>query len=192
MISRLTGVNCGRKFAAFIPESQTSKTCLIFSSLTPPNFDELNNYLNFLHVSAIMSRIWDFQLTIKKLKMIMSSCRFHILSKVGDSKWFTVNLLKFRKFQNSRQSESELSKLNHGPKIAKWFFCFLTKWWKLWFQNWYQMIDTKFLSNSQWHKKKVQKSASWGKCQLGEVPVGGSASWGKCQLGDKGQLGDKI
>ena len=27
-------------------------------------------------------------------------------------------------------------------------------------------------------QKKVQKSASWGKCQLGEVPVGGSASWG--------------
>ena len=33
-------------------------------------------------------------------------------------------------------------------------------------------------------QKKVQKSASWGKCQLGEVPVGGSASWGKCQLGE--------
>ena len=30
-------------------------------------------------------------------------------------------------------------------------------------------------------------SASWRKCQLGEVPVRG-----KCQLGDKGQLGDKI
>ena len=26
--------------------------------------------------------------------------------------------------------------------------------------------------------------ASWGKCQLGEVPVRVSASWGKCQLGD--------
>ena len=25
-------------------------------------------------------------------------------------------------------------------------------------------------------QQKVQKSASWGKCQLGEVPVGGSAS----------------
>ena len=33
--------------------------------------------------------------------------------------------------------------------------------------------------------KKVQKSASWGECQLGEVLVWGSASWGKCQLGDK-------
>ena len=33
-------------------------------------------------------------------------------------------------------------------------------------------------------QKKVPKSASWGKCQLGEVPVGGSASWGKCQFGD--------
>ena len=30
----------------------------------------------------------------------------------------------------------------------------------------------------------VGGSASWGKCQLGDVPVGGSASWGKCQLGD--------
>ena len=28
-------------------------------------------------------------------------------------------------------------------------------------------------SNSQWHKKKFKK-----------VPVGGSASWGKCQLGE--------
>ena len=46
----------------------------------------------------------------------------------------------------------------------------------------------------------VGGSASWGKCQLGEVPLGGSASWGKCQLGDvpvggsaswgKCQLGD--
>ena len=31
---------------------------------------------------------------------------------------------------------------------------------------------------------KVQKSASWGKRQLGEVPVGGSASWEKCQFGE--------
>ena len=34
-------------------------------------------------------------------------------------------------------------------------------------------------------QQKVQKSASWGsaswgKCQLGEVLVGGRASWGKC------------
>ena len=36
-------------------------------------------------------------------------------------------------------------------------------------------------SNSQWHKKILQK-----------VPVGGSASLGKCQFGDKGQFGDKI
>ena len=46
----------------------------------------------------------------------------------------------------------------------------------------------------------VGGSASWGKCQLGEVPVGGSATWGKCQLGEvpvgggaswgKCQLGD--
>ena len=27
-------------------------------------------------------------------------------------------------------------------------------------------------------QKKVLKSASWWKCQLGEVPVGGSAIWG--------------
>ena len=38
-------------------------------------------------------------------------------------------------------------------------------------------------SNSQWHKK-IAKSASWGKCQLGEVLVGGKASWGKCHLGE--------
>ena len=28
-------------------------------------------------------------------------------------------------------------------------------------------------SNSQWHKKNFAKSASWGKCQFGEVQVGG-------------------
>ena len=39
-------------------------------------------------------------------------------------------------------------------------------------------------SDSQWHKK-IAKSASLGKCLIGEVPVGGSASWGKCQLGVK-------
>ena len=33
-------------------------------------------------------------------------------------------------------------------------------------------------------QKKFAKSASWGKCQLGEVPVWGSASWEKCQLGE--------
>ena len=33
-------------------------------------------------------------------------------------------------------------------------------------------------------QKKVKKSASWLKCQLGEVPVGGIASSGKCQFGD--------
>ena len=32
-------------------------------------------------------------------------------------------------------------------------------------------------SNSQWYKK-IAKSASLGKCQLGKVPIGGSASWG--------------
>ena len=33
-------------------------------------------------------------------------------------------------------------------------------------------------------QKKFAKSASWGKCQLGEGPVGGGASGGKCQLGE--------
>jgi len=33
-------------------------------------------------------------------------------------------------------------------------------------------------SNSQWHKEKFAESATWGKCQLVEVPVGGSAIWG--------------
>ena len=33
-------------------------------------------------------------------------------------------------------------------------------------------------------QKRFAKSASWGKCQLEELPVGRSASWGKCQLGD--------
>ena len=33
-------------------------------------------------------------------------------------------------------------------------------------------------------QKKFAKSASWGKCQLGKVLVGGSASWVKCHLGD--------
>ena len=36
-------------------------------------------------------------------------------------------------------------------------------------------------TDSQWHKKIV-KSASWGKCELGKVPVRESASCGKCQL----------
>ena len=34
-------------------------------------------------------------------------------------------------------------------------------------------------------EKKIGKSASWGKCELGEGLVGGRASWGKSQLGDK-------
>ena len=34
-------------------------------------------------------------------------------------------------------------------------------------------------------QKKVQKSASWGKCQLGEVPVGESASWGSASWGTR-------
>ena len=38
---------------------------------------------------------------------------------------------------------------------------------------------------------KSAKSASWGLCQLEEVPVGGRTGWGKCQLEDRGQLGDK-
>ena len=33
-------------------------------------------------------------------------------------------------------------------------------------------------------QKKFAKSASWWKCQLGEVLVGGSASLRKCQLKD--------
>ena len=47
------------------------------------------------------------------------------------------------------------------------------------FSRWAAVYRQLGASNSQWHKKKVQKSASWGKCQLGEVPVRGSASWGK-------------
>ena len=35
-------------------------------------------------------------------------------------------------------------------------------------------------------QKKFAKNASWGNCQLGEVPVGGSASWGTgASLGTK-------
>ena len=38
-------------------------------------------------------------------------------------------------------------------------------------------------SNSQWHKKNLQKVSvgaftSWGECHLGEGPVEGFASWG--------------
>ena len=33
-------------------------------------------------------------------------------------------------------------------------------------------------------QQKVQKSATWGKCHLGEVPLGRSATWGKCHLGE--------
>ena len=48
-----------------------------------------------------------------------------------------VSKLNPRFFKNSWRSKN-------GPKIAKLFFFFLTTRWKLWFQNWYQMIDTKF------------------------------------------------
>ena len=75
---------------------------------------------------------------------------------------FFETFLKLWKSSSSRlrKLESEVSKLNlrflknswrskNGLKIAKLFACFLTTWWKLWFQNWYWMIDTKFLQCEQ-------------------------------------------
>ena len=45
------------------------------------------------------------------------------------------------------------------------------------------------MAQKKFQKMPVGGSASWGKCQSGEVlvegvPVGESASWGKCQLGE--------
>ena len=37
----------------------------------------------------------------------------------------------------------DYKKIPEGPKIAELFLRFLTTWWKLWFQNWYQILDTK-------------------------------------------------
>ena len=61
----------------------------------------------------------------------------------------------------------------------------------------FSMAQKKVQKSASWGKGQLGEvpvggGASWGKCQFGEVPVGGSASWGKCQLGDKGQLKDKF
>ena len=77
----------------------------------------------------------------------------------------------------SRKLESEVSKLNprffknswrskNGPKIAKLFLCFLTTWWKLSFQNRYQMIDPNFLEYHNFHqvvRKKRNNLAIFGR-----------------------------
>ena len=41
-------------------------------------------------------------------------------------------------------------------------------------------------------QKKVQKSATWGKCQLAEVPVGGGASGGSASWGTRASWGTKF
>ena len=52
-------------------------------------------------------------------------------------------------------------------------------WLKIW-ENFFVLCGVPAVgdSNSQWHEKSSKK------CQLVEVPVGRGASWGNCQLGE--------
>ena len=58
-------------------------------------------------------------------------------------------------------------------------------WLKIW-ENFFVLCGVPAVGGLKFSmaQKKVKKSASWLKCQLGEVPVGGIASSGKCQFGD--------